>query len=399
MDTSSLPILTASLVGTGGRMRHTPEDFFVEEMPLYRPCGEGQHVYVHLEKTRLSTPRLLDHISRQLRVSPRAIGYAGLRDTHAVTRQTISIDGVDPAQVEKLDIPGVTVLSVSRHRNKLKLGHLAGNRFRLRIRDVDRRAEAAALDILAALEKRGVPNYFGEQRFGVRANTHLLGWALLKGDATEFVRQHLGCPQANEEQHIQQARALVDEGDYEAALRIWPHNLNAERKLLSILVNSGGDESRAVAALDKRLRRLFFSAYQSALFNRILAQRIQSLDLLMEGDVAYIHANGAAFVVQDPSTEQPRALTFEISPSGPLFGPKALLASGVPGQMEREVLAQTNLSLDDFHLPGLNFKGARRPLRVPLREVAVSWDDGLVLQFQLPSGSYATQVLREVTKQ
>jgi len=114
--------------------------------------------------------------------------------------------------------------------------------------------------------------------------------------------------------------------------------------------------------------------------------------------VAYIHANGAAFIVQDVAAEQARADRFEISPSGPLFGPKLLLAQGQPGQREQEMLAQSGLNLDDFRLPGVRLDGARRPYRVPLSEVEVDWDDGLVLRFRLPAGSYATEVLREVMK-
>jgi tRNA pseudouridine13 synthase len=398
-DSSPLPTLTSSLAGTGGTVRFSPEDFVVEEIPLYEPCGEGQHVYVRFEKRGLSTPRLLDILARQLKVSPRAIGYAGMKDANAVTRQTISIDGIDPSQIDAVDIPGAEVLSVSRHRNKLKLGHLAGNRFQIRIRDVESGAEATASAVLAVLQQRGVPNYFGKQRFGVRTNTHLLGKALLQGDNHEFIRQYLGYPQSDEQPDVQQARALIDRGEYEAGLETWPGNLRAERRILAILVSSNGDEKRAAAAVDKQLRRLFFSAYQSFLFNQILAERIQSLDQLMQGDVAYIHANGAAFVVQDAATEQPRADDFEISPSGPLFGPKVLLASGIPGQMERQVLAESELALEDFRMPGINFKGARRPLRVPLRDISIKWDNGLMLEFRLPPGSYATEVLREVTKQ
>ena len=400
MDLSQdhLPLLTEALPGTGGAVRLTPEDFFVEEIPLYEACGEGQHVYVRVEKRGLTTHRLLDMMAKQLRVSPRAFGYAGLKDANAVTRQTISIEGADPDAVAKLDIVGVTVLSVSRHRNKLKLGHLAGNRFRIRVRDVGREAVLTATTVLEVLARRGVPNYFGEQRFGVRANSHVLGWALLRGDNRQFVHSYLGDPQPDERPDVQRARTLVDEGQFEAALRHIPGNLFSERQMLLNLVRSGGDVDRAVGSLDKRLRGLLFSAFQAFLFNRLLTQRLSRLDRLMAGVVAYIHASGAAFVVQDVATEQPRADAFEISPSGPLFGTKVLMADGVPGQMERQMLAETEMSLAQFRLAGIDFKGARRPLRVPMRHVSVAWDEGLVLEFQLPPGSYATEVLREVTK-
>jgi tRNA pseudouridine13 synthase len=146
------------------------------------------------------------------------------------------------------------------------------------------------------------------------------------------------------------------------------------------------------------LRRLFVSAYQGYLFNRLLAGRISTIDRLEEGDVAYIHASGAAFLVEDPAAEQPRADRLEISPSGPLFGSKALLAEGNPGQRERALLAEAGLSLSEFQVPGVKVRGARRPFRIPLTEVEVAWEDGLVLSFHLPPGGYATEVLREVMK-
>ncbi len=146
------------------------------------------------------------------------------------------------------------------------------------------------------------------------------------------------------------------------------------------------------------MRRLFVSAYQSYLFNRLLAGRIRTLDRLEQGDVAFIHANGAAFLVKDPDVEQPRADRFEISPSGPLYGPKVLLAEGRPGEREQDLLKESGLSLDEFRLRGIKLKGARRPYRIPLTEVQIGWEDGLMLSFRLPPGSYATEVLREVMK-
>jgi tRNA pseudouridine13 synthase len=334
-----------------------------------------------------------------LKVPPANIGYAGLKDARAVTQQTISIDGVEPEQVEGLDLPGITILWVSRHRNKLKTGHLAGNRFKIRVRNVEKETLPVAAAVLDILRHRGVPNYFGEQRFGMRGNTHRLGLALLRGDAEAFACEYLGRPQDGEHPDVQAARAAVDAGDYEAALDRWPPSLSEERRALAAIVRRGGDIQQALHVLDKKLRRLFVSAYQSYLFNRLLAQRIQRLDQLVKGDVAFIHASGAAFIVDDPALEQPRADRFEISPSGPLFGPKTLLAEGTPGQQERELLSGTGLALEEFRVPGIKLKGARRPLRIPLSDVEITWDEGLMLGFRLPPGGYATEVLREVMKQ
>jgi tRNA pseudouridine13 synthase len=292
----------------------------------------------------------------------------------------------------------VRILWVKRHRNKLKMGHLAGNRFTIRVRDVEPEALPQARAVLDILSQRGVPNYFGPQRFGVRANGHRLGLALLRGDDERFAHEYLGRPQDDDRPQVRAARAAFEAGDYPATLAQWPSSLAAERRVLAAIVRREGDLRQASRALDKKLRRLFVSAYQAYLFNRLLSQRMPAIDHLLEGDVAFIHASGAAFVVQDAAAEQPRADRLEISPSGPMFGPKTLLADGEPGQREREVLAEAGLSPAEFRLPGLKFKGARRPYRIPLSEVALSWDDGLKIGFRLPPGSYATEVLREMMK-
>jgi tRNA pseudouridine13 synthase len=357
-----LPFLTEDHPGTGGRIKAKPQDFVVEEIPLYEPSGEGQHVYVGLEKRGLSTYQAISSIARQLGVPTRQIGYAGLKDARAVTRQMISIDGVDPARVEALDLPGVKILWVDRHRNKLKIGHLAGN------------------------------------RFTIRRNTHRLGQAMLRGDANALAHEYLGGPQPGDPPLAQAARRAFDAGDYQTALAKWPASQREERRVLEAAVRHGGDVQRGLRLLDKKLRRLFVSAYQSYLFNCLLAARIQALDRLELGDVAFIHASGAAFLVKDPAIEQPRADRFEISPSGPLYGPKVLLAEGRPGQQEQDLLVESGLALDKFRLPGIKLKGARRPYRVPLTEVQIGWDGGLMLSFRLPPGSYATEVLREVMK-
>ncbi|MCS7260787.1 MAG: tRNA pseudouridine(13) synthase TruD [Anaerolineae bacterium] len=396
--TQSLPYLTEDYPGTGGRVRVQLDDFVVEEIPLYTPCGEGQHCYLFVEKRGISTLELVTRFARALGLPQRAIGYAGLKDARAVARQWLSVDSVPPERAAALQLEGVRILQVARHRNKLKLGHLAGNRFLVYIRDVPREALSIARAVLAELMRRGVPNYFGEQRFGQRDNTHWLGYALLRGDALAFVRIYLGRPLPDDPPALRTARALVEAGAYAEALRQWPHSLRDERRVLEALVRAGGDINVALRAVPYPLRRLALSAYQSHLFNRLLAQRIRTLDRLEAGDVAFIHASGAAFIVRDVVREQPRADRFEISPSGALFGPKCLLAEGAPGERERALLAETGLSLEEFRLPGIKLKGARRPYRVPLADVQVDWEDGLRLAFRLPPGSYATQVLREVMK-
>jgi tRNA pseudouridine13 synthase len=394
----NLPYLTDNYPGIGGRLKVEPEDFFVEEIPLYQPSGEGQHVYVEIEKRGLSTNAAKKMIAHALNISSNAIGYAGLKDARAVTRQTLSINNVVPAIIEALNFPNIKILRVNCHQNKLKVGHLSGNRFLIRVREVTKNALPTAEAILEILTKKGVPNFFGRQRFGNRANTHLLGEMLIRKNISEFVAEYLGRPQPQEAAPAQAARQLIDVGRWAEALAQWPDALSDERRVLAAIVQAGGQLDVAFRALDKRSKRFFVSAFQAQLFNELLADRLKSLDQLQKGDVAYIHSKGAAFIVEDVATEQPRADRFEISPSGPLFGPKALLAEGEPGQREQAILTTRGLSKDDFRVPGLKIRGARRPYRFNLKDANVWWDDGLLVSFELPPGAYATTVMAEIMK-
>ncbi len=179
-----LPFVTADLPGTGGVLRDSPDDFEVEELPAYLPCGEGDHVYAWIEKRDRTTVQVVDAMARALDISPRDIGTAGLKDKRAVTRQQVSLPPpVTPEAVEALAIDGARVLSVSRHGNKLRTGHLHGNRFRLRVRGATADAAERAGAIMAALGRApGSPNWYGEQRFGNRGDNHVLGRALVLGE-------------------------------------------------------------------------------------------------------------------------------------------------------------------------------------------------------------------------
>src|SRR5689334_22893787 len=164
----SLPYLTKNFPGVGGSIKRRPEDFFVQEIPLYEPSGEGEHVFAEIQKIHLTTFDAINAVARALNINSRDIGYAGLKDAKAVTRQVISIPGKPEEQVMGLKLPNLTVLWAARHVNKLKLGHLKANRFAIKIRDVNPTDVLKVRPVLAQLQQRGMPNYFGEQRFGRR---------------------------------------------------------------------------------------------------------------------------------------------------------------------------------------------------------------------------------------
>ncbi len=178
-----LPYLTSDLPGIGGRIKETPEDFRVEEIPIYDPSGEGTHLYFRVEKTGVPTPAAVDRIARHMSVRPGDIGFAGLKDARAVTVQMMSLEHCEPDRLASFRDSSVRVSVVGMHTNKLRPGHLSGNRFDIRIRGVGAERLNDAKNVLAVLAQRGVANFFGKQRFGARGDTWLLGRALVTQDA------------------------------------------------------------------------------------------------------------------------------------------------------------------------------------------------------------------------
>lgn len=399
-----LPYLTAELPGVGGEVKRYDEDFVVDELPRYAACGEGTHTYFVLEKRGMTTPAAIDLVARALGRNRRDFGYAGLKDAHGITRQLVSIEHIDPKGVESLEFSRVRILAVTRHTNKIKLGHLAGNRFEIKIRDTVESAAALAEAILGVLQRRGVPNYFGPQRFGTRGDNAVIGRAVLNDDYDEAIAQLLGRPRPVDRGDVRRAREFFDAGDMTMAADAWPRGMDTQRRVCRALIKSGPDAKKAWRAVDHSLRKLYVSAVQSDLFNKVLAQRITAIDKLMAGDIAWIHRNGACFRVEDPVVEQPRCDVFEISPTGPLFGRRMTEPTGKAGELEAEALAESELTREQLRAKdGTKLDGARRPLRVPLRDLDVDEGDDdrgqyLLLSFALPPGAYATCVTREVCK-
>ena len=207
--------------GIGGVIKAAPEDFLVEELPRYEPCGQGEHLYLRIEKCGVSHAELLGCLRRHFNVPERAIGYAGMKDKIAVTRQTVSIHlPQDPRDVD-LDHDRIRVLWASRHRNKIRRGHLVGNRFSIRIREVDPTKVTVVRRQLERLERSGVPNYFGSQRFGYRCNNHLLGAAVLTDDWPRMLSELLGIGGSPFPEYQRPRRELFDQERFgDAALRL-----------------------------------------------------------------------------------------------------------------------------------------------------------------------------------
>ncbi len=400
----ALPYVTKDFPGIGGVLKERNEDFFVQEIPLYEPSGEGEHVYFEIQKVGLTTFDAISRIAKALDVPTREIGYAGLKDSRAITRQVFSLAGVTEKQVMDLKIDRLTVQWAARHGNKLRLGHLAGNRFAIKIRQVNPTDVVKLKEPLALLEKRGLPNFFGEQRFGRRGNNHLLGAALIRNDNQAVLQLLLGDPKPDlDDAYEFKARTFFANRQNDDSMHAWPRHCGMERRILARLMKTKKPNS-AVRMIDEKLRRLWVSALQSEMFNRVLEKRIDTFDQVQPGDLAYKHENGACFLVEDAAVEQPRAAAFEISPTGPLLGYRMSAPTGEPAVIEQAVFDELHLKPGDFRNDGIDrVKGARRSMRVQPKDLAISsgvdeHGGHITVAFSLPAGSFATVLLRELMK-
>ena len=249
----NLPYLTQDFRGIGGVIKQRAEDFFVQEMPLYEPSGEGEHVYCEIQKIGITTFDAIHRLSKALGVSSRDVGYAGLKDAHAITRQLFSIWGTTPQAMMDLKLPDITVQWAARHGNKLRLGHLAGNRFAIKIRDVNPTDVVRLKPVIAEIQKRGMPNYFGEQRFGRRNNNDKLGAALIRGDDAGVLSQLLGSPDPTvDDPGSFAARQAFDTENLEESMQRWPNSARLEMRVLARLIKTGRPAAAVGAKLPRR---------------------------------------------------------------------------------------------------------------------------------------------------
>jgi tRNA pseudouridine13 synthase len=319
------------------RFTSTPATFLVEEIPAYEPCGEGEHAYVWIEKQNLTTMDVVYRLARVLGISDRDVGYAGMKDRNATTRQWLSFVGVDPSQAAAASIEGVRVLAATRHKNKLRTGHLQGNRFEVVLNDLADGEPAAIEQALRGFAAKGIANRYGHQRFGASGDNVAVGLAILRGTRREP---------------------------------------------------------------DARRRKLMLSAVQSAVFNCVLELRAENDGLLVvrEGDILEKVASGGQFVCTDPVADQARVESGEIVPTAPLPGSR--VREPAPGTasraLEDRALTMIDLGPQELAQVGRSLPGTRRPVvvKITLGDPPVAAEpDGLRLRFSLPAGSYATVVL------
>jgi tRNA pseudouridine13 synthase len=325
-----VPPLTAQL-------RSTPEDFVVEEILGYDAEGAGEHALLWVEKRGANTDWVARELAKFAGVSQVAVGYAGMKDRHAVTRQTFSVQLAGKPDPDWSAFPHteVKVLAATRHSRKLKRGALRGNRFVLVLRDV-KGERAAAEQVLTQIAARGVPNYYGEQRFG------------------------------REGGNVAQARAMF-----------------------------------AGRRVERDKRSFLLSAARSQIFNSVLAARVERAvwDTPLDGEI-WALAGSRSWFGPEPFGEvlAERLTRADIHPSGPLWGQGEPPTQGEAGALEREIgAAHSDLVAG---LASARMDQERRPLRLMPKDLKWRWldDAALELSFELPAGAYATVVVRELAQ-
>ena len=318
-----------------GRIRCQPEDFRVYEIPLVEPEGSGNHLWLEIEKRGANTNWVAGELSKAAGVHPKEVGFAGMKDRNGVTRQWFSVGLQEASRLDPQDwtIQDVTVLQHHRHTRKLKRGTLRGNRFRLVVRELA--GDRAQLESrLQSVSANGVPNFFGEQRFG-------------RG------------------------------------------GLNVERARHWLL--QGGRVRR-------NQKSIFLSATRSFLFNNVLSARVSQgrWNQLMDGELALLDGSRSVFPCDLPDAVlERRCLEFDIHPTGPLPGKDGKRPARDVLDLENNILESEKPLIDALERAGV--KAARRSLRLKPANMAWEFhEDSLVLEFELPAGAYATSLLREL---
>jgi len=326
------------------RIKAIPEDFEVEEVNNFEPTRDGPHIFLWVEKRDVAGGELLRRLASALGIRAADIGYAGTKDRRAVTRQWLSVPGECERALEAgVELDGIRVLQYTRHRKKLRLGHLAGNRFRILLRGADPASAGDLAETGRMLEVGGFPNFYGEQRFGRSGESLAMGLEMVEG--------------------------------------------------------GGRSRGRGPGRFE---RRMLVSAVQSALFNSYLKSRIEAgiAGTVLKGDVMTKTDTGGLFFVEDVEIEQARLDAGETRITGPMFGNRFMAAVDEAGELERGILDRSGISAQSFDAFKRLARGTRRVLfERPGDFSATPAPDGVTVSFYLPRGTYASVLLRDFVNQ
>ncbi len=352
--------------GIGGEIRVKPEDFFVEEVYNLNLDDNGDYTVFLLKKKNYNTVDAILKIARILGVSEKRFSFAGNKDKRAVTVQYVSAYKISEEMLKRLSLRDIEIKIVGKSNEKISSKNLLGNRFRIRIRKVEKLENLE--NIIKELEEKWIPNYFGYQRFGItRPNTHIVGKYIIKGEFKKAIMEYLCHVYPYEKKEAKAARMfLLETCDYKMALKVFPEHLEYERLVIKHLSKYPRDYVNALRRIPYRIRTLFTEAYQSYLFNKILSKYLE--------------------YGEDLRGKRIRCLGYDADNLN---------------EIEREILEEEGIRIQDFKvksMPELSVKSVERDamIRTKIKYEIVNRD--VVLEFFLPKSSYATTVLREIMK-
>jgi tRNA pseudouridine13 synthase len=401
--------------GCGGTIKSSAEDFSVSEVFEDLNYEGGRYLVLDVEKTNWDTHHLIREMARKLCISQKRFSWAGTKDKRAVTSQRISIMNLDEGELAKINLPDLKIKVLGKTNRAVGLGDLLGNRFAIIIRDLSCPDPAARMQAISMeiAKERGVPNYFGVQRFGDRRPvTHMVGEALVKGHMEEAAFIYLAMPFDGELPRTKEAREMLWKGrDIPEALKSFPEYLHYELAMLNYLVAHPGDYAHCFDVLSINLKRLFVHAYQSFIFNKMLSLRLareMPLYKAAVGDVVCFTKDGMPDLerLQKVTSENAEAVD-RLAERGrafltlPLIGFETEIAGGFEAETAKAILAGEGIGLEDFRVsanPDLGSRGTRRAALCPVSPQLQFTDNLAELSFVLPKGSYATVVLREYMK-
>lgn len=339
------------------RFKQSARDFVVEEIPLYEFSGEGEHLVMFVRKKNLSTTDMVGVFARYLGIKNRDIGYAGLKDKNAMTKQYISIHKQHEEALDKFEHDEIKILSKVYHNNKIKIGHLKANRFYIRLKKVNPTSAVKLDEALKNIAQNGMPNYFGYQRFGTDGNNHIDGEKIAKGE--------------KKERNPRIKKLLIN--SYQSHL----FNMWLSRRLEINTLVSSFEASELESLLNIPLEQI----------KKLKAQKHPFKVLL--GDIMEHYPYGRLFDFDGTDEDLERFYSRDISVTGLLCGKKVKTSSDTAWIIEK--------TFNDT----INADGARRYAWVYPTEVEGRFNQveaQYELNFTLPKGSYATVLVEELAK-
>nr|WP_321265494.1 tRNA pseudouridine(13) synthase TruD [uncultured Sulfurimonas sp.] len=337
--------------------KQTPRDFVVEEIPLYEFSGEGEHLILFVRKKGLTTTEMVGIFARYLGIKNRDIGYAGLKDKHAMTKQYISIHKQHEEMLENFTHESIKIVSKTYHNNKIRIGHLRGNRFFIKVKKVNPTNAKKIDEALKNIAKFGMPNFFGYQRFGNDGDNHILGEKIAKGEARE---------------RNPRVKTLLINAYQSHLFNLW---LSRRLEINRLVNNFEVSEIESVLNMPN---------------DEVVKLKAQEHPFkLISGDVMEHYPYGRLFDFEATQEDFSRFKEKDISVTGLLCGKKAKISSGVSRTIEKD--------FDDE----INADGARRYAWVFPQDIEGRFkqeEAQYEMNFSLPKGSYATVLIEEIAK-